>query len=81
MIGGPSSAFNAGLAGIQNGMQNFQRSAEKIAQMGVQEEGTDLADLAETSVDMLQAENQVEASTKVVKSYDDALGTLLDVRA
>ncbi|HCK91785.1 MAG TPA: flagellar biosynthesis protein FlgG, partial [Gammaproteobacteria bacterium] len=41
----------------------------------------DLADLAETSVDMLQAENQVEASTKVVKSYDDALGTLLDVRA
>jgi len=62
-------------------MQNFQRSAEKIAQMGVQEEGTDLADLAETSVDMLQAENQVEASTKVVKSYDDALGTLLDVRA
>ena len=42
MIGGPSSAFNAGLAGIQNGMQNFQRSAEKIAQMGVQEEGTDI---------------------------------------
>lgn len=77
---GVSSSLQSGLNGIHTGMQSFQASAEKIASQSANPQGTDLAEMAESVVDLMQAENQVAASAEVVKAGDEILGTLLDAR-
>ena len=79
MIGGMSFGLQAGINGIQNGIQQFNKSAQKIAEQGIQQDGTYLANYAEEAVNMLEAKNQVAASAKTVKAYDDIMGTLIDV--
>lgn len=76
-----SSSLQSGLNGVHAGMQQFNSSANTIAAQAAQSPGTDLAVLAESMVDLIQAENQVAASAEVVKASDEILGTLLDVRA
>lgn len=74
------SAISSGLAGIQRGMQQMDRSASAIARMGTTNEGG-AGELATNLVDLMQAKNQVKANVAVVKSADDMLGTLIDTRA
>lgn len=66
-----------GLAGIQRGMQGARSSAAEIASAG-QSASTDAADLTAALVSLKQQEQQVAAASKVVKSADDMIGTLID---
>ncbi|MGM0569713.1 flagellar biosynthesis protein FlgE [Marinobacter sp.] len=79
-----NNALNIGIQGIQDGMQGVEGAARKIARGGVDgPRGT--ADggngMTESIVDLKLYERSVEASAQVVKTADETLGTLLDIRA
>jgi len=85
-------AFSSGLQGIQQSSKSLDRTAFDIVSVGSQ--GTDgsalasgfnnqnqsLPDLSESVVDLKVAEYQAKSSVNVIKSADEALGTLLDIR-
>jgi hypothetical protein len=85
-----------GLAGIQAGLNTAQSGAQKIAAATVTapagNEAVDsspesnnvsagLSSLTEGVVELVQGEQQVQASAVVVGAADEALGTLVDVVA
>ena len=71
-------ALNAGLNGINLGLGNLRRDASAVAQAVNSDQNTDVASaLVNVKLDSLQ----VAASTKVVKTVHDLLGSLLDVTA
>lgn len=79
-----NNALNIGIQGIQDGMQGVEGAARKIARGGADgPRGT--ADggngMIEPIVDLKLYERSVEASAQVVKTADETLGTLLDIRA
>jgi hypothetical protein len=78
-------ALNAGVYGINQGLNNMRRDASAVAQAinsnsesGTSERPVDVADaLVNLKMDTLQ----VQASGKVVETVHDILGSLLDVTA
>ena len=71
------SAMGSAVSGIQSGMQGLERNADETAKASIGE-GRNITDpLVESRINQLQ----VEANAKVVKTVDDALGSLLDVMA
>lgn len=81
-----NSVLSAGLQGVQKGMQGMQRHAQNIASAPVTQEeavkeNRQASDLAEDIVGLKQNELQVKASTKVIESAKETIGTLLDIRA
>jgi hypothetical protein len=90
------SAMNAGLEGFQNARQLAEKSAADIASNIVTTNDTattgnqtslnsnskqEVPELNQSIVNLKVAEYQAKASSEVIKSADDALGTLLDVTA
>jgi hypothetical protein len=85
-------AFSSGLQGIQQASQDLNNTAFDIVRTGTQPVGertiaTDfssqnqaLPDLSESVVDLKVAEYQAKSSVNVIRSADDALGTILDIR-
>ncbi len=69
-----------GLQGVQNGVRKASEAAQEIAQNGTTEP-LDTAQLAESIVELKEAEAQVKASAEVIRTEDDILGTLLDTSA
>ena len=88
-----SSAFNSGLSSVQNGQQRVNQAATDIASASLPKSVAESAapspsnsqaqqvDLASSLVDLQIGEQQVQAGAKVIKTADDTLGTLLDIRA
>ncbi len=85
-----SNVLSTGLQGIKQGVQGAEKAATRIAQAGqpladdtgVNEAGSDIFDsLIEPIVDLKLYENSVKASAKVVKTADEMIGTLLDIKA
>lgn len=74
----PASGF--ALNGIQRGMEGLQRNAADIASAD-RLNGTETRSVAEPLVGQIQNAAQVEASVKVLKTENDMLGALLDVKA
>ncbi|MCK7551470.1 MULTISPECIES: flagellar biosynthesis protein FlgE [Marinobacter] len=79
-----NNALGIGIQGIQDGMMGMENAARKIARGGADgPQGT--ADggnsLIEPIVDLKLYERSVEASAQVVKTADETLGTLLDIKA
>lgn len=79
-----NNAVNIGIQGIQDGMQGMESAARKIARGGADgprgsAEGGN--SMIESMVDLKVYERSVEASAQVVKTADETLGTLLDLRA
>jgi len=79
-----NNALNIGIQGIQDGMQGMEGAARKIARGGVDgprgsAEGGN--SMIEPIVDLKLYERSVEASAQVVKTADETLGTLLDLKA
>ena len=72
--------MNMGILGIQNGLRDLNRNAAKIASADAFN-ADNPADLAPPLVDLQVARLQIEASTKVVKAIDEALGSLINVKA
>lgn len=73
-----------GIQGIQDGMQGMESAARRIARGGVDgpkgtADGT--GGLLEPIMDLKLYERSVEASAQVVKTADETLGTLLDIKA
>ncbi len=91
------SAFNSGVQGFQKATEEANRAAENIvaktavADREVSLESsssavsnpneTNIPDLNQSIVDLKVAEFQAKASTQVIRSADESLGTLLDVTA
>ncbi|MBN7771159.1 flagellar biosynthesis protein FlgE [Marinobacter daepoensis] len=79
-----NNTLAVGVQGIQDGMAGMENAARKIARGGVDgPQGTaeGAGDLIESMVDLRLYERSVEASAQVVKTADETLGTLLDIRA
>lgn len=70
-------AFQSGLAGVQSGLQQLNKNAADIARIGQPDADVDLTT---TLVSNLSAQQQVEASLKVIETSDDTVGTLLDIQ-
>lgn len=73
----PASA-NA-LSGIQRGMEGLQRSASEIAS-AARMNGAPERGLAEPLVEQIRSAAQVEASVQVLRTENDLLGSLLNVK-
>lgn len=72
------SMLASGLAGIQKGMADAHRSAEKLANSAQLSGDAPTEDMAASLVELNQAEIQVKASAKVVEAYNNTAGSLLD---
>lgn len=87
------SAFNSGVQGLQRATETAERAAADIvAQTGATSEidavsqapvttEQKIPNLNQSIVDLKVAEHQAKASTEIIKTADDSLGTLLDVTA
>ncbi len=88
-----NSVLSQGIQGVNRGMQGMARAAERVAKAGLPAERTGevpasaggapdvMTDLTTGLVELRLYSVQVEASAKVVKTADQTLGTLLDVKA
>ena len=88
-----SRAFNSGLSSVQSGQQRVNQAASDIASINVVKPAAESSaanpsnnqaqpvDLATSLVDLQIGKQQVQAGAEVIKTADDALGTLLDIRA
>lgn len=84
MISPLNSPLNTGLQGIQEGLQGMDNAARRIARGGVdgpQGSASGSGDMLEAVVDLRLYKRSVEASAQVVKTADETLGTLLDLKA
>lgn len=72
------NAYNYGILGIQRGMEGLRRDAHQIATASVPEPEVSVI---KPLVNLVADRTQATASAKVVKAYDEAIGTLLDVKA
>lgn len=72
--------FNAGLNGIRVGLDGIQKTAGEIANKDAMQ-ANGAHDLAKSMVDLKVYKYQVGASAQVVKTTDQMLGTLLDIKA
>jgi hypothetical protein len=73
-----NSILSTGVQGVQAGMQRANRAAGEIARAGTSEEG---GDLATPIIDLKLSELQVKASAAVIKTADEVVGTLIDIKA
>lgn len=73
-----NSVLATGVQGIHTGVAQANRAAGDIARMAT---GDDTVDLATSLVALKSGETQVKAAAKVVESADEAIGTLIDIRA
>jgi hypothetical protein len=77
MIG---SVMNAGLAGVQRGYDQLNRSADQIAKVNVPPEQGGPDELVTPIVEQMLGKIQVQASAKVIETASDTLGTLIDIK-
>jgi flagellar hook-associated protein FlgK len=76
------SVVNQGLIGMQKSQSSMLQSAQQIAQAGTtQRDNPKGNDLVEPLVNLKVQTQLFDSSAKVVKAADEAIGTLLDVRA
>lgn len=78
------SVLNAGLNGLRAGIDTANRAADDIARSVSAEQRIDSEQqpaLEESAVNLLRAEQQVQASAEVVQTADEVLGTIIDIKA
>lgn len=74
-----NSSFNNAVSGIQRSINRVEKVSNDIARNGT----TDTADPAkeaESLVELKEQQRNVEASAKVIKTADQMLGSILDIR-
>ncbi len=73
-----TSVLATGVQGVQTGLASANDAAGKIARFGTtQQDG----DLATPLVQLKSSELQVKASAAVIKTADEMVGTLIDIKA
>jgi len=73
-----NAVLATGIQGVQRGFAQANRAGGEIA--GLAGRG-DASDLAKPLVELKASEIQVKASADVIKTADDTIGTLIDIRA
>lgn len=83
-----NNILNIGVQGVQQGMVGMDTAARKIASASVQTDAgnpsgpqSSTGSLAEPIVELRLYERNVQASSQVVKTANEMLGTLLDEQA
>lgn len=74
-----NSILSIGSAGIQSGLARANEAAGNIVKAGLN--GDSNGDLASSIVDLKTSELLVKASAKVIKTADETVGTLIDIKA
>lgn len=72
-----NSALSSAVTGIHRGLQGLDDNADAVARASTGDGGDVVTPLVESKLNQLQ----VEASAKMVKSVDEAVGSLLDEMA
>jgi flagellar hook protein FlgE len=80
------SVVNQGLIGMQNSQASMAQSAQQIAQAGTVQQATSpeanqVNDLVEPLVNLKIQAQVFDSSARVVKTADETIGTLLDIKA
>lgn len=76
------SVVNQGLIGMQKSQSSMLQSAQQIAQAGTtQRDNPQANDLVEPLVNLKVQAQVFDSSAKVVKTADETIGTLLDIKA
>jgi hypothetical protein len=71
------SVFSQAMLGIQRGLGNARQHAAEIASAG-RLDGDSTVNLVEPLVGLKMDKLQVQASTEVLKAYDEMIGSLFD---
>ena len=72
-----SGATQAGMRGIQNGMEGLRENAAELASAR-QMDGSAARDISKPLVEQTQNVQQVEASAKVLRASDEMIGRLIN---
>jgi len=76
------SIVNQGLIGMQKSQSSMLQSAQQIAQAGTtQRDNAPANDVVEPLINLKIQSQIFDSSAKVIKSADETIGTLLDVKA
>lgn len=82
------SILSTGLQGVQNGLTTTRNAAQDIATATTvdftqeAETGTDVtSDITTAAVELKIGEQQVKASAAVIRTADEILGTVIDLKA
>ncbi len=78
-----NSIVSTGMQGLQSGLDRASRAAGEIARVGTTNpaDNGQGGDLATPIVDLKLSELQVKASAAVIRTADEVIGTLIDIRA
>ncbi len=75
------SILQAGLQGVQGGLDQFGRAAGQIASASNASSSSNSNNVVDSLVEVKQAQRTVQASAAVIKVADETLGSLLDALA
>lgn len=79
--GGIGGVFQQGVSGLQNSSRSMLESANEIVRSGIVEPTVPMAtDIVEPIVNVQKQQHLFDASAKVVKVADEALGALVDIK-
>lgn len=73
-----TSLLATGVQGVQKGLARANEAGGQIARFGTTEQD---GDLATPIVELKRSELQVKASAAVIKTADEMVGTLIDIKA
>jgi len=76
------NVFQQGVSGLQNSSRSINEAATEIVRSGTLERSpAGTTDIVEPLVRIRQEQHVFDASAKVVKMADEALGALIDTKA
>jgi hypothetical protein len=77
------SVLDSGVQGFQNGVRQVNQAATTIARAGTvePEKASSLEEITTAAVELKSGELQAKASAAVIRSADEVLGTLVNIKA
>ena len=76
-----SSALQQGVLGLEKSSQAMLESANELVRSGTVERPAATTDIVEPLVNINKQQHLFDASAKVVKMADEALGALIDIKS
>lgn len=75
------SILQQGLTGLDNSSRSIRESANELVRSGTVERPAATTDIVEPLVNINKQQHLFDASAKVVKLADEALGALIDIKS
>lgn len=76
-----SNMMQPGLMGLEKSSQSILESANELVRSGTVERTVATTDIVEPLVNINKQQHLFDASAKVVKMADEALGALIDIKS